>query len=268
MSTDPVITRRQPRPTPPLDEAVDEFMAIRPRLLTVACRVLGDRSDAEDVVQEAWLRWQTCDRSAVLNSAAFLITTTTRLAINATQSARSRHELPVDRWTTEPAVADDDPTLGAEQREAVEPGLRMLLERLSPAERAAYILRHAFGYPYTQVADLLHLTEVNARQLVSRAQRHLARDHTRSVTHGEADRLMRGFSVAAQFGDLAPLEALLASGVSVCSGRAPRSGPRRGELGRPVSHSTTPVGHRSATGAVPARDREQRLTAAGIGGRS
>lgn len=263
----PVITRDEPRPTQPhLEEAVDGFMSIRPRLVAIAQRVLGDRSDAEDIVQEAWLRWQTCDRSAVESSTAFLITTTTRLAINATQSARARREVPVDGWPTEPAAAADDPTQGAEQRETLEQGLKVLLQRLSPKERAAYILRHAFDYPYTQVAELLHLTEVNTRQLVSRAQRHLAVDRARSMAHGEHERLLHGFSAATQFGDLAALEALLVSDVSVCSGGARRAASGRSEPGRPISRSTTPTCHKATTRAVSPQDKTQGLVGAGTGG--
>jgi RNA polymerase sigma-70 factor (ECF subfamily) len=147
------------------------FHTVRPRLFGIAYRVLGSRTDADDVVQEAWLRWQGTDRSKVRDTAAFLAATTTRLAINVTQSARVRHETPIELRPVEPVDTGDDPSLRAERREAFELAVRTLEEKLSPTERAAYVLRVAFDYPYRQIADRLAVSEVNARQLVTRARR-------------------------------------------------------------------------------------------------
>src|SRR6185369_5302046 len=126
---------------------------------------LGSVAEAEDVVQDVWTRWQSTDRRKVQNPSAFLATTTTRLAINVLQSARIRRETYVGQWLPEPVDTGADPGLGAERREALEIAVLMLLERLSPAERAAYILREAFDYSYKEIAEMLHVEEANARQL-------------------------------------------------------------------------------------------------------
>src|SRR4051794_8919060 len=123
-----------------------DFEAARPRLFGIAYRMLGSVAEADDVVQDAWLRWQGTDRAAGRDSGAFLATTTTRLAINAAQSARARRETYIGPWLPEPVDTAADPLLGAVRAEALEVGVLMLLERLSPAERAAYVLREAFDY--------------------------------------------------------------------------------------------------------------------------
>jgi len=216
-------------------DGTDEFLAVRRRLLTVARSVLGHRSDAEDVVQEAWLRWQACDRTAVECPTAFLVTTTRRLAINASQTAWSRHEAtvgtPHDDAVPVGSVAGDEPSTPTERRAALEAGCRLLFERLSPSERAAYVLRKGFDYPYAQLAGLLGLTEANVRQLVSRAQRHLAVPHHRAFDPAAHRRLVDGIMAAAR-GDLGELEASLRAPVV---GHAPR---QRGQR-HPSARSTT-----------------------------
>lgn len=196
-----------------LDDAVADFEAVRPRLLGLAYRMLGSWSEAEDVVQDVWLRWQDYDRSTVRNAAAFLTTTTTRLAINVAQSARARRETYVGPWLPEPVDTSADPALGAERGEALEFAVLLLLERLPPVERAAYVLREAFAYPYEQIASILQVSQANARQLFSRARRHLEDGQRRSVSRSEQRRLLSAFLDAAQAGDLAALEELLASDV-------------------------------------------------------
>src|SRR5262245_36681288 len=114
-----------------LEDAAVAFGLIRPRLLVIAHRIVGSWTEAEDVVQDAWVRWQTYDRSLVRNSTAFLVTTTTRLAITAAQSARARHESYVGCWTREPVDPRDDPCIGAERSEALELAIVLLLKRLS-----------------------------------------------------------------------------------------------------------------------------------------
>jgi RNA polymerase sigma-70 factor (ECF subfamily) len=172
--------------------------------------MLGSSAEAEDVVQDAWLRWQTCDRDAVANSTAFLVTTTTRLAINAAQSARWRRETCVGPWLPEPADKSADPGLRAERGEALELAVVLLLERLSPTEQAAYVLREAFDYPYSRIARLLQLNEVNARQLVSRARRHVRVQRSKSVSSAERARLLNALLAAAQKGDFAGIEEIFA----------------------------------------------------------
>jgi RNA polymerase sigma-70 factor (ECF subfamily) len=120
------------------------------------------------------LRWQLYDRAVVQNPTAFLVTTTTRLAMNAAQSARTRHEMAVGRGLPELVDETDAPVSRLERSEALAAGIRVLLQRLSPTERAAYVLRQAFDYPYAQIAEMLQLTEANARQLVSRSGKRIA----------------------------------------------------------------------------------------------
>ncbi|MFD7875269.1 sigma-70 family RNA polymerase sigma factor, partial [Streptomyces sp. NPDC059766] len=156
------------------DRATQEFLAVRPQLFGIAYRVLGSSAEAEDVVQDAWLRWQNADRTTVREPAAFLTAVATRLAINVAQSARVRRESYVGPWLPEPVDTSQDPQLGAERAEAVEMAVLLLLEKLNPVERAAYVLREAFDYPYSRIADILETSDANGRQLVSRARRHLA----------------------------------------------------------------------------------------------
>jgi len=164
-------------------------------------------------VQDVWVRWQTADRSVVRDAAAFLVTITTRLAINLMQSARSRRETYVGPWQPEPVDTSADPGLGAERSEALEFGVLLLLEKLTPTERAAYILREAFEYAYRDIADILRLQEANARQLVTRARQHMANGRRTPAKATEQRRLLVAFIAAAQNGDVAGLEDLLASDV-------------------------------------------------------
>jgi RNA polymerase sigma-70 factor (ECF subfamily) len=187
------------------------FEAVRPRLFGIAYRTLESAADADDVVQDAWIRWQGTDRNRVRDAAAFLATTTKRLALNVAQSARVRRETSVDPWHPEPVDVQADPTLAAERREALELATRMLMEKLSPSERAAYVLREAFDYPYRQIADVLATSEANARQLVTRARLRLANGHRRPVTAAAQQRFMDAFVKAARNGDLTTLEQFAAA---------------------------------------------------------
>ncbi|MFJ9248253.1 RNA polymerase sigma-70 factor [Streptomyces sp. NPDC101776] len=196
-----------------LGEATDVFLAVRPQLFGIAYRVLGSVTEAEDVVQEAWLRWQRADRGVVREPKAFLATVTARLALNVAQSARVRRESYIGPWLPEPVDTRADPQLGAERAEALDTAVLLLLERLNPVERAAYVLREAFDYPYRQIADMLETSETNTRQLVSRARRHLASERRKPVDAVEHRRLMEVFLAAAQTGDLAVLEGILAEDV-------------------------------------------------------
>jgi RNA polymerase sigma-70 factor (ECF subfamily) len=200
-----------------LEEATEVFLGVRNRLFGIAYRILNSRTDAEDIVQEAWLRWQMCDRIAVLDPPAFLATTTTRLCINAMQSARARHETHAGPWLPEPVDASADPLLGAERSEALEYAAITLIERLSPTERAAYVLREAFDYPYGQIAAIVGVKEPNARQLVSRARRHLVDTECReAATNAEQKWLFHAF-VAAADGDLTLLEKVFAVDVPMAA---------------------------------------------------
>lgn len=196
-----------------LDQAVSAFLSVRPRLFGVAYRILGTVAEAEDIVQDAWLRWQSTDRAAVQDATAFLITTTTRLAINLTQSARTRRETYIGPWLPEPVDTSSNPALGAERGEALELAVLLLLEKLTPNERAAYVLREAFDYSYGEIANILQITEANARQLVTRARKHIADERRAPANAAERQRLFAAFVSAAQKGDLAELEQLFAADV-------------------------------------------------------
>ena len=195
------------------DDGVAVFESVRPRLFGIAYRMLGSAAEAEDIVQDAWLRWQGTDRSAVVDPPAFLATATTRLAITFAQSARSRRETYIGPWLPEPIDTSGDPRLGAERAEALEFAVLILLEKLSPTERAAYILREAFDYSYDQIAHIIRSTEANARQLVTRARKHVSEGRRKTVTSSEQRRLLNAFIVASQKGDLPTLEKLFASDV-------------------------------------------------------
>jgi len=195
------------------DDGVSVFESIRPRLFGIAYRMLGSAAEAEDIVQDAWLRWQGTDRSAVVDPPAFLATATTRLAITFAQSARSRRETYIGPWLPEPVDTSGDPRLGAERAEGLEFAVLLLLEKLSPTERAAYVLREAFDYSYDQIAHIIRSTEANARQLVTRARKHISDGRRKSVSPSEQQRLLNAFIVASQKGDLPALEKLFASDV-------------------------------------------------------
>ncbi|MER6981933.1 sigma-70 family RNA polymerase sigma factor [Streptomyces carpinensis] len=199
----------EPSPTTSsLAQAASVFVQQRPRLYGIAYRVLGSAAEAEDVVQDVWLRWQQTDRSTVVSPAAFLSSTTTRLAINVVHSARVRRETCAGAWLPEPVDTSADPEAGAQRAEALELALLLVLEKLSPNERAAYVLREAFDYAYQEIAEILRLSPLNVRQIVSRARRHLKAERRESVDTAEHRRLLDAFVSAARTGDVASLEAL------------------------------------------------------------
>ncbi|MDQ0374813.1 RNA polymerase sigma-70 factor [Cellulomonas humilata] len=197
------------------DSDLAAFEDVRPRLFGLAYRMLGSVAEAEDVVQDAWLRWQGTDRRAVRNPAAFLTTTTTRLAINATTSAHARRETYIGPWLPEPVDTSADPALGAERAEALGMAVLLLLEKLGPTERAAYVLREAFGYSYREIADVLDTSEVNARQVARRAREHLDSERSAPASPAQQRRLLESFVAAARVGDLDGLERLLVDDVVV-----------------------------------------------------
>ena len=143
------------------------------------------------------------------DAVAFLAAATTRLAINVTQSAGARREIHIDTWLPEPVDIEADLAHSAERAEALD----QLLENLSPIERAAYVLREAFEYPYRQISKVLAISEANARQLAARARLHLAGERRRQVSAAQHQRFLDAFVDAAQTGDLTTLEGLLAADV-------------------------------------------------------
>lgn len=196
-----------------LNEALAVFNEHRRHLFGIAYRMLSTVADAEDILQETWIRWQNTDRSTIREPAAFLTTVTTRLAINVLQSSHSRRESYIGPWLPEPVNTEDDPALGAERAEALQFAILLTLERLTPTERAAYILREAFDYPYPRIAEVISSSVVNVRQLVSRARAHLAAPRKAAVDTTAQRHLLEAFLTAAQKGDAQELEALFAADV-------------------------------------------------------
>jgi RNA polymerase sigma-70 factor (ECF subfamily) len=217
-----------------LEQAAAVFTSVRPRLFGIAYRMLSSVTEVEDLVREVWLRWQTCDRSAVANPGAFLATTMTRLAINELQSARVRRETYVGPWLPEPVDTSADPYLGAERGEALKFATLLLMEKLTPNERAAYILREAFDYAYSDIADILKSTEPAVRQLVSRARKHMTRDRRTPATPAAQRELLTTFIDAARSGEMAALEQLFAVDVtSLSDGNGRHQIARRPVVGAP-----------------------------------
>ena len=192
-----------------LDEAVATFLRVRPRLMAIARRFLAGTSEAEDIVQETWLRWQNTDRTVVANPQALLATMTTRLAINVRQSARRRHETCISPSAPERVDAGDDPSTTAEQREAVEQAVLVVLESLTPKERAAFVLREAFDYSYGQISEFLQFGAANSRQLVCRARKRIAADRHTIVSPAAHEHFLHAFLDASQAGDLSAFEEVL-----------------------------------------------------------
>ena len=152
-----------------LPEAADEFEAQRDLLTGVAYRIVGQVADAEDVVQEAWLRWQRVDRSGVRELRPFLVRVVSRLAIDRLRRRQARREEYPGEWLPEPVATDLDPAADLVRAETVEMAMLVVLETLSPLERAVFVLREAFGFTHAEIADALGRTEPAVRQLASRA---------------------------------------------------------------------------------------------------
>jgi RNA polymerase sigma-70 factor (ECF subfamily) len=193
---------------------------LRPAAFALAYRMLGGVSEAEDVVQEALLRvHRALDAGErIASPRAFVATVTTRLAINALRSARARRERYVGEWLPEPIVTDvrADPARRAEAADALAVAMLVLLERLSPEQRAVLLLRDVFDYGYPEITTIVGKSEENVRQLASRARRHVERRRPRfETTREQRDELGRRFFAAAEQGDLAGLEALLARDVAL-----------------------------------------------------
>ncbi|MFJ9339276.1 RNA polymerase sigma-70 factor [Streptomyces sp. NPDC101733] len=220
---------------------VADFEEHRPRMFAVAYRMLGSAAEAEDVVQEAYLRWsRAADRDRIEHLGAWLAKVVTRLCLNVLDSARVRREEYVGPWLPEPVLTGDGalgPLESAEQRDGVSMALLVLLERLTPVERAVYVLREAFAYGHREIADLLDLTEPNCRRLYRRAVARVAAPEAR-FTSPAPDRwqgLVEAFLAAATSGDLSRLEGMLTADVRYVSdgggvvnaARRPVEGPDR-----------------------------------------
>ncbi|WP_338596544.1 RNA polymerase sigma-70 factor [Saccharopolyspora sp. SCSIO 74807] len=199
------------------DDPVAEFSAHRARLFGLAYRLLGSAADAEDIVQEAFLRWSGADRAVIAAPGAWLAKAVTNLCLNQLSSARVRREQYVGPWLPEPvSVADGSlgPMESVQQRESVSMAFLALLEQLTPMERAVFVLREAFGYDHRSIAETLECSQANSRQVHRRAALRLQDSRARFEPDRAAQqRLVERFLAAARDGDLARLERLLAADV-------------------------------------------------------
>ncbi|MFB6836632.1 RNA polymerase sigma-70 factor [Streptomyces sp. NPDC056361] len=192
---------------------VDRFEASRRRLEAIAYRLLGSASEAEDAVQDTFLRWQAADVDRIEVPEAWLTKVLTNLCLNQLTSARARRETYVGEWLPEPLLSGD-PMLGpadtAEQRESVSYAVLAVMERLSPNERAVYVLREAFDYPHREIAEILDISEASCQQIFHRAKKHVAAGKARTeISDAEARRIVEEFLAAATTGKTEPLVRLL-----------------------------------------------------------
>ena len=204
-------------------------------LFALAYRMLGSVADAEDVVQEAYLRWQSVAEADVRAPRAYLATIVTRLAINQLRSARSRRETYVGTWLPEPLVTEHAPDASGpiELAESLSMAFLVMLERLTPVERAVLLLHDVFDFDYASIARIVEKGEANCRQLLVRARKHLGAERVRfDVDPVQADRLLRRFTEAARAGDIDGLLTVLAEDVTLW---ADGGGKVRGAARRPVT---------------------------------
>jgi RNA polymerase sigma factor (sigma-70 family) len=196
-----------------LDQRLADFEAQRPRLRRLAYRMLGSVSEAEDIVQDAWLLWSQVD-GAIDTPAAFLTRVVTRLCLDQMKSARNRRETYVGAWIPEPLIGSSDPE--EDIADDVTLTLMLALERLSPLERAAFLLHDVFGVALTDIATTLGRDTAAVRQLAVRARRHVQDKRPRfQVDQAEANRIARAFFVASRDGDAVALAAMLAEDVTI-----------------------------------------------------
>jgi RNA polymerase sigma-70 factor (ECF subfamily) len=195
-------------------EATRLFTAQRDFLLGVAYRILGRVTDAEDVVQEAWLRWSRTDPGPVDDARAFLVRVTTRLALDRLRRIKARHEAYVGPWLPEPLLTGPDVAQDVELAESVSFALLIVLETLSPLERAVFVLREVFAFSFAEIAQILDRSEVAVRQVASRARGHVRERRPRFDSDpATRRRVTERFMAACQSGDVATLMGVLAPGV-------------------------------------------------------
>ncbi|WP_280218615.1 sigma-70 family RNA polymerase sigma factor, partial [Nocardia neocaledoniensis] len=196
-----------------MTRSVDLFEASRGRLEAIAYRLLGSAGDAEDAVQDTYLRWHAADKDLIETPEAWLTKVLTNLCLNQLTSARARRETYVGQWLPEPVLAGDrmlGPAETVEQRESVSLAMLTVMERLSPNERVVYVLREAFGYQHREIAELLDLTESNCQQIYRRAKQHVGGRSRASVDSATAQRIVEGLLAAVHSGDTDPRIRLLA----------------------------------------------------------
>jgi len=218
----------------------DAFTAARPLLFAIAYRMTGSVMDAEDLVQDTYLRWREAPDGEVRSPNAYLATIVTRLAINHLNAARTRRETYVGPWLPEPLVTDPAPDAAqtVELAESLSMAFLVLLERLSPVERAVLLLHDVFDFDYATIARIVEKSEPNCRQILARAKQHLAEPHPRfAVDPARAEELLRRFTAAAGAGDLDTLLTVLAEDITLW---ADGGGKVKGAASKPV-RGATPV---------------------------
>ncbi|UCG26195.1 MAG: RNA polymerase sigma-70 factor [Chloroflexota bacterium] len=208
----------------------EQFEEYRPLLFSIAYRMLGSAMDAEDIVQEAWLRYRQTDREEITSPKAYLSTIVTRLCINQLKSARERRESYIGPWLPEPILTGSasgqaltegtaltiTPAQHLSRFDSISMAFLVLLEQLTPAERAVFLLREVFDYDYAEIAAALDKSEAACRQLFSRARKHMAANRPRfESSAGDQERLVKGFLQAVEVGDVEALTGMLAEDVVV-----------------------------------------------------
>jgi RNA polymerase sigma-70 factor, ECF subfamily len=200
------------------DQRLDTFLQYRPLLLSIAYRMLGSMSDAEDMLQESFLRWQQSAETDIRCPKAFLVTVITRLCINQLQSARMQREQYFGEWLPEPVVstAESDPSMLPQMDESLSIAFLVMLERLSPVERAVFLLREVFDYEYFEIARVVSQTEVNCRQIFRRARLHIKEIRPRfDASAAQKEKLVREFMSATARGDIEGLLRIFAQDITV-----------------------------------------------------
>ena len=211
-----------------------EFEALRPLLFTVAYEMLEVAADAEDVVQEAWLRWSQVDRSTVRDERAYLVRVVTRLALNRLRTVSRRRESYVGPWLPEPLLTAPDVADDVELAESVSTAMLLVLQTLTPLERAVFVLREVFDVPYDEIADAVERTPAAVRQVAHRAREHVAARRPRQrVRREEHAAVLERFRAASATGDVGALVSVLAPDVLlVTDGGGLRKAALRPILGR------------------------------------
>lgn len=221
-----------------MDDRDAQFTAARPTLFAIAYRMVGTVMDAEDLVQDTYLRWREASETEVRTPAAYLTTIVTRLAINHLNSARTRREAYVGPWLPEPIATDPaaSPAASAELAESLSLAFLVLLERLAPVERAVFLLHEVFDLEYGEIARIVEKTETNCRQILARARERIGTNrHRFEVDKNRAAALLERFNAAAGSGDLDGLVALLADDITLVTDGG---GKAKGALTKPVQGNT------------------------------
>jgi RNA polymerase sigma-70 factor (TIGR02957 family) len=212
------------------------FNADRPRLFSIAYRMLGSASDAEDVLQDAWVRYAAADTSTIRSPQAFATTIVTRLCLDRLKSARATREQYVGPWLPEPVLTRemDSPEATLERAESVTLAFLVLLEKLSPEERAVFLLKDVFDYDHAEIGEILGISSANSRQLLHRARTALAQGRPRRAgTPGSRRAMAERFAQAFATGDAAALASMLASDAGMwADGGGKATAARRPLLGR------------------------------------